>query len=207
MSLCQWVGGLKRKDQSLFRRNYQGCYTENLSEFPPCCAIGGSLQLLCSAFVLPAVLNSNKNKQKQQQNNIELNMKLNSFSGPLRILFQIISIFKIFQDGDLKTKFWKHFHLPLPVKWSTQHPGIDLPFKYKVKPITPFCPVSHTLLNVAPRGSEVELWLLKSPLFISIKSDGGKSTGVSFQLEHVFYFEAVKLNKIQKMLVLLKKFF
>lgn len=55
---------------------------------------------------------------------------------------------------------------------------------------------------MAPRGSEVELWPC-----MSVKSDGGKSTGVSVQLEHVFYFEAIKLNKIQKMLVLLKNFF
>ena len=34
-------------------------------------------------------------------------MKLDCFSGPLGIFFQIISIFKIFQDEDLRTKFWK----------------------------------------------------------------------------------------------------
>lgn len=92
-------------------------------------------------------------------------------------------------------------HLPLPVKWSIRPPGIDLPFKYKVKPITIFCPVSHTLLNVASRGSEVEPWPC-----MSIKSAGGKSSRVSVQLEHVFYFEAIKLNKIKKMLVLFKIF-
>ena len=55
---------------------------------------------------------------------------------------------------------------------------------------------------MAPRGSEVEPWPC-----MSIKSAGGKSSRVSVQLEHLFYFEATKLNKIQKMFVLFKIFF
>lgn len=68
-----------------------------------------------------------------------------------------------------------------------------------MKPVTISCHLSNALLNKVLRASEVEKWPC-----VSIRNDAEEKTGAAAQREHVFYFEAIKFNTIQKMLGFVK---